>query len=107
MQLGPCDAIAGKQSIERRIAKEIIERWLAPWLLHGVPPGYERRLTLSTPGDMTYGGQDLGHFVIAAMGRGRMGNCLSLFVTCLLFPMMPSLSNDAMTQITRKWETSI
>jgi hypothetical protein len=68
MQLGPCDAIAGNQRVERRIAKEIVKRWLAPWLLHGVPPGYERRLTLSSPGVMTYGGQDLGHFVIAAIG---------------------------------------
>jgi hypothetical protein len=87
MQLGPGDAITGKQSIERRIAKEIIERWLAPWLLHGVPLGYERRLTLSSPGVMTYGGQDLGHFMIAAMGR-QTGNCLSLFVSCLLFPSL-------------------
>jgi hypothetical protein len=88
MQLGPGDAITGKQSIERRIAKEIIERWLAPWLLHGVPLGYERRLTLSSPGVMTYGGQDLGHFVISGHGPQQMGNCLSLFVSCLLLPSL-------------------
>ena len=78
MQLGPCDAIAGNQRVERRIAKEIVKRWLAPWLLHGVPPGYERRLTLSSPGVMTYGGQDLGHFVISDHGPRQMGELLIL-----------------------------
>jgi hypothetical protein len=87
MQLGPGDTITGIQRVERRIGKEIIERWLVPWLLHAVSPGYERRLTLSSPGVMTYGGQDLGHFVIAAMGRGRWGRTYP-FVSCLLFPSL-------------------
>ena len=108
MQLGPCDAIAGNQRVERRIAKEIVKRWLAPWLLHGVPPGYERRLTLSSPGVMTYGGQDLGHFVIAAMGRGRWGTAYPCLCRACCFRRWLSIGhNDAMTQMTRKLETPI
>ena len=57
---------------------------------------------------MTYGGQDLGHFVIAAMGRGRWGTAYIL--VCVVPAVSEDASvglNDAMTQMTRKLETYI